>query len=241
MIWDVGLGAASNAMAAVACFEQVYAARGASDLRPLRIVSFECDLDPLILATQKSARFPHLQHAAPHGLLGGGRWTHASGLLTWELVKGDFPTRIASAPAPDLVYDDPSSAKTDTALWRADLFERLAAHGGARPMALFTYSASTAVRAALLWAGFWVAEGVGTGPKAATTIAFTSAGGEPARIGRPPRAIPWLGAAWLARWRRSDSHFPPDLDAAARDAFARRIESHRRFESLAEAAEASPG
>jgi queuine tRNA-ribosyltransferase len=94
-------------------------------------------------------------------------------LLTWELMKGDFLVEFANAPAPDLVFYDPFSAKTDTALWSADVFARLAAHGGAKPMALFTYSASTAVRAALLWAGFRVAEGVGTGPKATTTIAFT--------------------------------------------------------------------
>jgi queuine tRNA-ribosyltransferase len=67
VIWDVGLGAASNAMAAIACFEKVYAQRNASELRSVRLVSFERDLDALILAMKKSARFPHLQHAAPHG------------------------------------------------------------------------------------------------------------------------------------------------------------------------------
>ncbi len=236
VIWDVGLGAASNAMAAIACFEDAVAQRGASALRPVRIVSFECDLDPLILATQKSARFPHLQHAAPHGLLGEGRWTHVSGLLTWELMKGDFLALFADAPAPDLVFYDPFSAKTDTALWSADVFARMAAHGGAKPMALYTYSASTAVRAALLWAGFRVAEGVGTGPKATTTIAFTGLNGEHAHAGPEPRKIAWLGDAWLARWRRSDSKFPLHLDEAGREAFARRIESHRQFEQQPELA-----
>lgn len=234
VIWDVGLGAGSNAMAAIACFEKMYMQRGESELRPVRLVSFERDLDPLILATKKSARFPHLQHAAPHGLLGQGRWTHASGLLTWELIHGDFLTRFASAPPPDLVFYDPFSPKTDTALWSADVFARLAGHGGVKPIMLCTYSASTAVRAALLWAGFWVAEGVGTGPKATTTIAFTSAHGEPTHVGQAPCTIPWLGEAWLARWRRSDAKFPPNLSEAETFEFSQRIESHHQFALLPE-------
>jgi len=229
VVWDVGLGAASNAMAAIACFEKVYAARDASELRSVRLVSFERDLDALILATKKSARFPHLQHAAPHGLLKDGRWMHASGLLTWELVEGDFPVRFASVPSPDLVFYDPFSPKTDASLWKAELFARLALHGGVKRMDLFTYSASTAVRAALLWAGFWVAEGVGTGPKATTTIAFTSTDCEPIVCGRARDTIPWLGEGWLARWRRSDARYPSDLTEAERAEFSRRIESHRQF------------
>src|SRR3982751_1103169 len=44
MLWDVGLGAAANAMAAIECHEQ------AMPGRPLSIFSFENDLDPLRLA-----------------------------------------------------------------------------------------------------------------------------------------------------------------------------------------------
>ncbi|MBI1395431.1 MAG: tRNA guanosine(34) transglycosylase Tgt [Betaproteobacteria bacterium] len=229
VIWDVGLGAATNAMAAITCFEEVLRHHGTPALRPTRLLSFENDLDALVLAASKSAWFPHLRHAAPHALLECGRWTHASGLLTWELVRGDFMTSYACAAAPDLVFYDPFSLHTDTALWSAEAFSRVAAHGGTKPMGLFTYSASTAVRAALLWAGFWVAEGLGTGPKATTTIAFTSADGEPPDCGGDPGSITWLGAAWLARWRRSDSRFPPGLGDAEKDAFCRRIESHRQF------------
>jgi len=234
VIWDVGLGAASNAMAAIACFEKAYAERDAPKLRSVQLISFERDLDSLILATKKSARFPHLQHAAPHGLLKDGRWMHASGLLTWELVEGDFLTRFTSVPSPDLVFYDPFSPKTNAPLWSADIFARLAVHGGEKPMVLCTYSASTAVRAALLWAGFWVAEGVGSGPKATTTIAFTSAYGEPSHFGQEPRAIAWLGEAWLVRWRRSDARFPSDLSEAGRVEFSQRIESHRQFALLNE-------
>jgi queuine tRNA-ribosyltransferase len=231
VIWDVGLGAASNAMAAIACFEQAFVQRGASELRAVRLVSFERDLDPLILATQKSARFPHLQHAAPHGLLAKGRWMHASGLLTWELVEGDFLERFSSAPPPDIVFYDPFSPKTDEALWHSDVFARLATHGGHRRMELYTYTASTAVRAALLWAGFWVAEGIGIGPKATTTIACSVGQGEPVPFDGTKGVVPWLGDAWIARWRRSDAQYPPGLGAADQAAFCARIECHRQFAS----------
>jgi queuine tRNA-ribosyltransferase len=228
VIWDVGLGAGSNAMAAIACFEDALARRGPLALRPLRIVSFECDLDPLILATAKSARFPHLQHAAPHDLLESRQWTHASNLLTWELVHGDFLAHFETATAPDVIFYDPFSAKTDTALWTPEVFARLFARCREKPVELFTYSASTAVRAALLFAGFFVAEGVGTGPKATTTIAFTP---RPDRA-HPPLAAQMLGAPWLARWRRSHSKFPAALPAEEQPAFAQRIESHPQFAAI---------
>ncbi len=225
VIWDVGLGAASNAMAAIECFEQALAQHGAAALRPLRVVSFECDLDPLILATKKSSRFPHLQHGAPHGLLASGRWVHASGLLTWELLHGDFRELFVSAPPPDLIYYDPFSAKTDTGLWNAPLFARIRAHCAPKPAELFTYSAATAVRVALLAAGYCVAEGVGTGPKATTTVAFT---GKP----DPTWIAHLLGPAWLGRWRRSHSKYPAELPESERPAFERMIEAHPQFSGL---------
>jgi len=225
VIWDVGLGAASNAMAAIACFETQYAEKTALLLRPVRLISFECDLDPLRLAAKFPGHFPHLRHGAPHALLEKGRWQHASGLLTWELLKGDFLTFIETAAAPDLVFYDPFSSKTDSALWTPDAFAQLQARCVGKPAELYTYSAATAVRVALLSAGFFVGEGVGTGPKATTTVAFTDA--RAARV--HPLAPRLLGADWLARWRRSSSKFPVNLLEDERAAFERRIEEHPQF------------
>jgi queuine tRNA-ribosyltransferase len=78
------------------------------------------------------------------------------------------------------------------------------------------------VRVALLHAGWWVAEGVGTGPKATTTIAFAG----PPSAGREARL---LGAEWLARWRRSGAKFPADLPEPERAAFEQSIEAHPQF------------
>ncbi len=226
VVWDVGLGAAWNAMAAVACFERSLAAAGsASSPRPLRILSFERDLDPLRLAVKTSSHFPHLHHAAPRRILERGRWSHASGGLHWELLAGDFLEQLEQATPPDLIFFDPFSAKADTALWQAEVFARIVRHCAGRPAELYTYSASTAVRVALLTAGFFVAEGAGTGPKLTTTVAFTRADGAAAHPATPRL----LGADWLARWRRSSSQFPAALPEAERAAFARRLETHPQF------------
>jgi queuine tRNA-ribosyltransferase len=225
VIWDVGLGAASNAMAAIACFEQTLATHGTVALRPLRIVSFECDLDPLRLALREPGKFPHIRHGAPHEVLKHGHWAHASGLLHWNLHKGDFLKFIETSHVPDVIFFDPFSAKTDTGLWTAGVFTRIAAHCSPKSAELYTYSAATAVRVALLTAGFFVAEGTGTGPKAATTAAFTRASGV-RHHPQPPRL---LDAEWLARWHRSSSKFPSGLTAEEKVLFEKRIESHPQF------------
>jgi queuine tRNA-ribosyltransferase len=225
VIWDVGLGAAFNAMATVHCFERCYAEEGENALHPLRLVSFEWDLDPLTLAAKDPGRFPHLRHGAPFQILENGKWEHASSLLQWELLKGDFPSFIESATIPDLIFYDPFSYKTDPALWTSAIFLRIFKRCLPKSAELYTYSASTAVRVALLAAGFFVAEGVGTGPKLDTTIAFTRAkGAEDHPL--PPRL---LGREWLVRWRRSDSKFPPALSDEEKPHFEKLIETHHQF------------
>jgi queuine tRNA-ribosyltransferase len=227
VIWDVGLGAASNAMAAVHCFESQWKSGGNGDhpLRPLRLVSFERDLDSLNLAVRDPRRFPHLRHGAPRELLKHGLWSHSSGQLHWDLLEGDFLTRLEETKAPDLIFYDPFSYKTDAEFWTSAAFSRIFKVSSARPAELYTYSASTAVRVALLTAGFFVAEGVGMGPKSSTTIAFTTAGG----VSEHPRVPALLGKDWLERWKRSHSRVPAGLAKEEIPAFEQRIETHPQF------------
>jgi queuine tRNA-ribosyltransferase len=230
VIWDVGLGAATNAMAAIRCYERAAEGSrpcepGSPSPRPLRLVSFERDLDPLRLVTRKSAFFPHVQHRAPRAILEHGRWSDPSGRLRWELRQGDFLAQLEAAPPPDLIFYDPFSYKTDSTLWTAETFARILAACAPNPAELYTYSAATSSRVALLRAGFYVGIGAGTGPKADTTIAFTRADG--ARL--HPGAPPLLGADWLARWRRSSSRTPASLTPDARAALERQIEHHPQF------------
>jgi queuine tRNA-ribosyltransferase len=103
-----------------------------------------------------------------------------------------------------VVYWDPFSPKVNGGLWTAGAFARLAARC-APGAALFTYSTATAVRSALLLAGFAVGHGDASGPKEETTAAALP----PALPARP------LDARWLARLGRSSAPFPADAPADA--------------------------
>jgi len=228
VIWDVGLGAASNAMAALHCYETLASQIPAGELRSVRLVSFEIDLDPLRLAARDASYFPHLRHAAPHHLLRDGHWADAAGRFQWELHVGNFMEKFAATAAPDIIYYDPFSQKTDSPLWTAETFEAIKHHLGNKPAELYTYSAATSVRVAMLSAGFFVAEGVGTGPKSTTTVAFSAAESAAAH----PRKPRLLGSEWLGRWSRSSSQFPCGLSESEQTAFAARIKNYPQFATV---------
>jgi queuine tRNA-ribosyltransferase len=224
VIWDVGLGAAANAMAAIRCHEE-QAASG--PVRPLCIVSFENDLDSLKLALSHIDKFHYLRHSGPSALVEDGEWQsrlHAG--LRWVLVRGEFPATLADAPAPpDLIFYDMFSSNSAAELWSLDVFRRIfeACVDGAAE--LFTYTCSTAIRAGLLGAGFHVAIGRGIGEKKETTIALTAAALD--RPGNLQREL--LPADWLRRWMRSHAQFPPGLPAGEQESFAHRIRGHAQF------------
>jgi queuine tRNA-ribosyltransferase len=210
VVWDVGLGAAANAMAAIHAIESdagvARAPAGPSgaprvDQRRLTLVSFENDLDALNLALRHPRWFRHLRHAAPRQLLAQGCWESRAG-IDWRLFHGDFAAYKSDAPVPDIIFFDPFSYKTDRELWTLAMFRALAQLCANKPVELFTYSYSTSVRAAMLAAGFFVAKGMGTGPKAETTIALS-----PCAAALPHRRE-LLGREWLGKWRRSDARTP---------------------------------
>lgn len=225
VIWDVGLGAAANAMAAIAVYEEA-AARGEA-LRPMHLVSFENDLDSLRLARINNNFFPYVRHAAPDAILKHGEWrSPVHDGLAWTLIKGDFLETLASAPAlPEVVFYDMFSSKSDGEHWTPGAFRRLFAVCGGQNAELFTYTCSTAIRAALLEAGFHVARGRSTGEKAETTIAVTPS----ARQALPPDAYEWLAAPWLEKWARSGAQFPAEIGPEERPAFERAIRGHPQF------------
>jgi queuine tRNA-ribosyltransferase len=220
VIWDVGLGGAANAMSAIACYENLTPPAS----RPLQIVSFENDLDPLRLALSHHDEFCYLRHGGPVALLRSGFWQSKKFPgLSWKLVEGDF---LRTAPetheAPDIVFYDFFSPRSVSEPWGLAAFEILRAACKGRPVEIFTYSCSTAVRAAMLGAGFYVAHGRGCGEKSETTIALTpeAAAGTPHRL---------LDGAWLGRWHRSGARLPLDLGPEALGEFGTRITGHPQF------------
>ncbi len=218
VLWDVGLGAAANAMAAIRCHENTESAR------PLRIISFENDLDSLQLAWQRNDLFTYLRHPGPPALLEKGEWERSG--IHWSLVRGDFVANLAQPPArPDVIFYDMFSSNTCPEQWTLETFERLFAVCRGRAVELFTYSCSTAARVAMLAAGFHVARGRSAGEKTETTIAFTpearNAGGE------------LLAGEWLGRWHRSQAKFPRDVAPHEQGAFEQMILAHRQFQDAA--------
>ncbi len=207
VLFDVGLGAGSNALAARSASEG--AAPGA---RRLAIVSFERDLGALALALAHGADFGYDGESAgaARALLAHGQ--HETPRTTWRLATGDLLAALArEATRADLVFWDPFSPRNNPELWTVAAFATLRAAAAPR-CTLFTYSASTATRAAMLLAGWAVGAGDPIGDKAETTAAALTV----ADLARP------LPPAWLSRVRRPDARLPPDApsDAAARLAHA---------------------
>ena len=193
--------------------------RAESAPRDLHVVSFENDLDSLRLATLHPKKFPQVRHSAPFALLERGAWASAEGRLRWELAGGDFAAAIATSPAPDLIFYDLFSPKSAEGYWSEALFARVRARCGELSTELYTYSASTAVRAALLSAGFCVGRGIAMGPKEETTVAFATRA----------RARDLLGSEWLARWERSQAQYPEKMSESDRARFAAAIRGHAQF------------
>jgi queuine tRNA-ribosyltransferase len=224
VIWDVGLGASANAMAAIHCYEE---AAASGTVRPMRIISFENDLDSLKLARQLTDLFPYLRHSGPAGILEKGEWRskqHPG--LSWSLVRGDFlETMTEAAAPPDLIFYDMFSSKTCAGQWALATFKKLFEACRGRAVELFTYTCSTSARLALLRAGFHVARGRNAGEKEETTIALT-----PEAFARSEgRRHDFLSATWLEKWSRSGAKFPADLEMHEREPFEQWLRSHEQF------------
>jgi queuine tRNA-ribosyltransferase len=223
VLWDVGLGAAHNAMAAIRVYEGLLA-DGHTGLKPLHIYSFENDLDSLRLALDHLLKFKHLWYSGPSHLLRKGEWSSADGRLVWKLLEGEALERMPEAPAPHIVFYDPFSAKTNGPLWSLEAFQKLYAHCGQEATEIFTYSASTPVRASLLAAGFTLAKGRPSAAKADTTIALTP---RMAQINSFQREL--LDQVWFGRWERSERPYPENLDAGLIPWFLGQVRQHPQW------------
>jgi queuine tRNA-ribosyltransferase len=104
VLWDVGLGAAANALTAIRLIhnhliDHSAAARAARPLQRLRLVSFDRTCDALAFALQHTAELGYLTgyEDALAELTQRRRAAFGDGLLQveWTLVLGDFPTSLS--------------------------------------------------------------------------------------------------------------------------------------------------
>jgi queuine tRNA-ribosyltransferase len=210
VIWDVGLGAATNAMALISAFEREWETVEVGARPRVKLISFENDLDSLRLSMKHPHRFEYLKHGAPFHLLEKGVWKSKCESFEWTLLEGDFMVRLTEAPAPDLIWFDMFSAKVEASHWTKETFEKILACCQNKETELYTYSASTRVRGMLLASGFYVAAGISTGLKVETTVATRS---------QKP-GFQYLGCDWLSRWQRSGAKVS-EIDET--------VQNHRQF------------
>lgn len=229
VIWDVGLGAASNAMAAVQAIELLH--REKPITRPVQMISFENDLDALRLVLKNPTHFPHVWHAAPSSLEKKGYWQSLSPPISWKLITGDFSTACIAAPSPDIIYYDMFSPNVERRLWSVKVFSQLFSLCNGKHARLITYTISTKIRAALLAAGFTLCYGKGSGPKTETTLAFTA----PEEAYAHPRP---MGREWLERWKRSSAQTDEHVSEDEKEGIKQKVMHHHQF---AEGRGRSPG
>jgi tRNA U34 5-methylaminomethyl-2-thiouridine-forming methyltransferase MnmC len=200
VIWDVGLGAAANALTVL---------RAARSLAcSIHLLSFDHTLEPLRFALQHTDALPYLKgyENTLKALLEEHQvaFQEDRQKVRWTVHVADFPSLLLQPGArqlakPHAIMFDAFSPAKNPAMWTQPLFARLfGLLDPCRPCALPTYSRSTMLRVTLLLAGFFVGIGHATGEKEETTIAANAL----ELIAEP------LGLRWLQRVRRSTSAEP---------------------------------
>lgn len=211
-VLDVGLGAATNALAMIRCAQEM------PRRRELHLTSLERDDGALRLALADPRRFPLQNSHRPllEELLERSRVDRPG--LRWTWQRGDALEALASLEAPqDVLCFDPFSPEANPEMWSVAAlrrFREVLAPGGV----LSTYSASTRTRVTLLLAGFWVGAGAPAAVKKETTVASDG----PAALDAP------LGSRWLQRWRRSSARAPHGV-AGLTPEIERAIYAHPQF------------
>lgn len=208
-VLDVGLGAATNALAILRCTQRVAG-------RPLDLTSLERDEGPLRLALSEPEAFPwQAEYRAPlEVLLEGGEIR--LGRLRWRWPRGNALEQLGALAPQDVICFDPFSPEANPEFWTVEAltrFRALLAPGGL----LSTYSASTRTRVTLLLAGFWVGAGSAAAAKTETTVASDG----PEGLERP------LDARWLERWQRSTARAPHGAELTPE--VEERIRQHPQF------------
>ena len=175
VIWDVGLGAAANALAAVRALQAGY-----RHPEEVMLFSFDHSLEALRFAVDQAETldYPLGFEPALRALLETGGVDIPVGETTifWRVVCSDFPATLAHPRrfffAPHAVFFDPYSPAVNPEMWTLETFAALYGRtNAAHPCLLTTYTRSTSVRVALLLAGWGVGIGGATGEKDETTVA----------------------------------------------------------------------
>jgi len=219
VIFDIGLGAGTNAIAALKCFLDL----PDRTHQRIKVVSFERNLDLLRFALSHSQAFDFFKgfEVAVNSLLNDGRWEAPH--LIWELRFGDFLELLETeSERPHIIFFDPYSPKMNQEVWTTRAFQKIFSIRRSKEQGatiLYTYSQATPVRSAMLLSGFFVGHGQGTGLKMETTQAATQID----LLDFP------LGEKWLLRWQKSQTPLPYDAEPMDHSKIAEAISGHSQF------------
>lgn len=216
VIWDVGLGAAANALTTI----RILSETSGKKIGALHLISFDHTTAAAEFALTHAGELGYVTgfEAALSALVRNHSVKFNAGALEidWTLVVEDFPAwvqcRTSSSgrpgpdtltrefpPAPHAILFDPHSPKKNPAMWSVRLFAGLSRQlDPERPCTLATFTRSTMARVALLLGGFFVGVGHPSGLKEETTVAANRL----ELLDEP------LDPRWLDRLKRSGSAEP---------------------------------
>lgn len=211
VIWDVGLGAAANALSAIKALQSSAQPRSVSGIQlreqimrapEIEVHSFDRTTASLEFALNHADDLEYL--SGYEGILRellNTQTVQLEGRIIWHLHLGDFSTWVKSGRLgpPNAILYDPYSPKSNPEMWTLDHFTHLYRSLDPNVNCLLTnYTRSTSMRVALLLAGFFVGVGVVSGEKAETTVASNQL----SELQFP------LGRDWLKRVQSSSNAAP---------------------------------
>lgn len=204
IVWDVGLGAAGNALTAIRMLQEQSVGCN------VHFHSFDLSTRPLEFALRNATELGYLvgYENEVNSLITKGEATFSGGQITWHLHLGDFRKTMkdTSLPSPHAIFYDPYSASGNREMWTLEHFLAFAqVLDAGTPWILTNYTRSTAIRVSLLMAGFFVGQGCIIGDKAETTLASN----------RLELLDSPLDRRWLERVRQSTRSAPLREDPAA--------------------------
>ena len=198
VIWDVGFGAAANVIAAIEVLKKCNLET------EIELHSFDKTTAPIEFALSHASELEYLVgYESSINELILNQQVQLTSRMRWQLHLGDFSSLMKqdnrNFPPPNTIFYDPYSAATNPEMWTLEHFKSLHQNLDPKEECLLTnYSRSTAVRVALLLAGFFVGTGCVIGEKAETTLASNHL----EMLKKP------LERAWLDRVRYSTNAAP---------------------------------
>ena len=200
-VWDIGMGAAANALVATR------ALLGATP--NIEIISFDHTAGALRFAAEHRDDFQYVADFIPeiNELLADRdiAFERDGTKVCWRFLEGDFLEELRARgnglPKPDAVLFDAWSPLKNSGMWTVEVF-RAIHEALEQSCSLATYSRATCVRSALLLAGFFVGKGGAVGAKEESTVAANDL-----TLLQDP-----LDAGWLEKLQRSHSGHPLSSD-----------------------------